>query len=498
MTDPFVEHLDRIGVPVFAVVLGRTKDDHRYPPGWSGFTARGNSKRLQQWEPWDALGAVCGIRMVIIDIDPRNGADREQVATDLMKMACTVHAEIETGGDGVHYYVRANPAVRSTKGLPLWPGVDILAKGRFAYIPGGAGRPEHDYNTYTAERNSNLDGLLEPLDHGDLMFAEFIADQVRLRDIRKPRPDREPTAPIPGNARTGSEPWSRRGKEYLGRTLTQRCNQLAGQPEGGRHYALLDASLVIGSLLSGFQAPPDVIAAATDMLTAASPLPQRETESTVNSGIRIGLGNPWLPPSKNGYTKEWLHQKAEQFLKDQLADGPVPRRTIVVAAAQAGINEKAVMRAATSLKVTSTPQRTYPATVLWALPRLGQNHVEENDSRLGQNHVEEDDSRLGQKPPQLGQNDVEEHDPQLGQNPVERDESGQYVKHRYRPLVPVAPTGTTKPLIHYLEGELHCELCRREITALAVNGETWCHPCYMASREPRRRRTWTEPEWAPQ
>ena len=93
----------------------------------------------QWWLKWpDAnIGLATGSKIVVLDIDPRNGGleSLKQLEIDLGPLPGTV--KVKTGGGGYHYYFAppAFPLKSDTSGKLLLPGVDVLGHGSIAIAP---------------------------------------------------------------------------------------------------------------------------------------------------------------------------------------------------------------------------------------------------------------------------------------------------------------------------------------------------------------------------
>src|SRR5689334_21285504 len=88
----FLYNLLRLRVPVFAP----KPRDGGYDRGkaWQQYTADGNAARLRNFEPdRDALCALCGSVIAVMDADPRNGCDPERVRALLNTLYVQIFAE---------------------------------------------------------------------------------------------------------------------------------------------------------------------------------------------------------------------------------------------------------------------------------------------------------------------------------------------------------------------------------------------------------------------
>ena len=113
------------GVPVFVAYPdpeGKTASGRAtgyiLPKSWQ--TTSANPAYVNAWEPGRALCAVMGHCLDLIDTDPRNGGDAEQLA-DVMP---AIYAEAATPSGGRHFFV-ASMGAGSRDGV--LPGIDIKA-----------------------------------------------------------------------------------------------------------------------------------------------------------------------------------------------------------------------------------------------------------------------------------------------------------------------------------------------------------------------------------
>jgi hypothetical protein len=114
------------GIPVFVAYPDPGKPGDYKPRGsWQTFTA--NPAYVGAWKPGLALCAVMGQGLDLVDIDPRNGGDREAL-NGLMPNVLGVAA---SPSDGHHLFVRSM-GVRSRD--DVLPGIDVKAGD-----PDGAG-----------------------------------------------------------------------------------------------------------------------------------------------------------------------------------------------------------------------------------------------------------------------------------------------------------------------------------------------------------------------
>ena len=153
----FVFAVNALGVPLF---VGRPSGDGSEfirPNRWQQVTADGNAERLALWRPGWAVAALCGVRFIVIDVDPRNGGNTDEIRASLFAAGVRIYAEVSTPGpgDGRHFYVAHHPDITPVTSLT---GVDILATtGRNVFLP-GTQRPKYQGRGYSVVMD-NLDAL---------------------------------------------------------------------------------------------------------------------------------------------------------------------------------------------------------------------------------------------------------------------------------------------------------------------------------------------------
>lgn len=134
--------LTRAGVPVFVARQATNPDGtwradggtggcgYWFPKGWESTPA--DPTTLDAYNPGDALGAVMGHHLDLLDVDPRNGGDDSRAQLVEAGMWPTVYAAAATPSGGTHEFITPLGA-GSRDGVR--PGLDVKG-GR----PDGAGR----------------------------------------------------------------------------------------------------------------------------------------------------------------------------------------------------------------------------------------------------------------------------------------------------------------------------------------------------------------------
>jgi len=91
------------------------------PRGWEQ-TRPGDFTALDQWRHGDALALVTGHLFDVLDVDPRNGGNRDLAQLRSLGLVPPVHAEADTPSGGVHLFVSALGVSKTKRG-----GIDLQA-----------------------------------------------------------------------------------------------------------------------------------------------------------------------------------------------------------------------------------------------------------------------------------------------------------------------------------------------------------------------------------
>ncbi|MEV7826441.1 bifunctional DNA primase/polymerase [Microbacterium enclense] len=91
------------------------------PRSWE-LTRPGDTTALEQWRYGDALALVTGHEFDVIDIDPRNGGDRDLAELRSLGLVPPSYARADTPSGGTHLYVAAHGVHKTKRG-----GIDLQA-----------------------------------------------------------------------------------------------------------------------------------------------------------------------------------------------------------------------------------------------------------------------------------------------------------------------------------------------------------------------------------
>ncbi|MCF6391041.1 bifunctional DNA primase/polymerase [Mycobacterium sp. MBM] len=283
----FVTDLDALAVPVW-VEHPRTdgRDEFRRPRGWQDAWAEHNNIRLGGFEPGMCLCANTGGRLLVVDVDPRNGGDIEAVRQWLTGLNVRVFADVITPSGGRHLYTDGawREDIHTVHGkLPSLPGVDLQAKGANVFVP-GTRRPKYDGKGYEIVVNELAAIRSEGDPDGAANLAAWLAEHAPKR-----------AASAPGQPWNGT-PLDTRQRAYLDAVLTNSVREVTEAVEGTRNDTLNSAAFTLGAFVTG--AGLDCGRAESALLDAADRcgLSRDEAETTVTSGMTAGMDNPRAVP----------------------------------------------------------------------------------------------------------------------------------------------------------------------------------------------------------
>ncbi|RWU85464.1 hypothetical protein CWN80_00245 [Janibacter hoylei PVAS-1] len=193
--DEFLDDLTELAVPIAHAVVGDDEQEFHRPTGWQDSTVDGNAAaRAAHAARGGALLGILGGKVAVVDVDTKNGGSVEDTRALLAQLGVTTYAEIATPSGGRHFHVAGHPdlpsvgASKDREGLTGHPGVEILAAGRNAFLPGTT-RPTYDGRGYEIVSN-NLAALA---DGGDEDSAERLVDWVLAHRATTARGEALPT-----------------------------------------------------------------------------------------------------------------------------------------------------------------------------------------------------------------------------------------------------------------------------------------------------------------
>jgi putative DNA primase/helicase len=290
----FVEHLAAIA-PIFTAEPGVTSEFVR-PSGWQQSTMSSNAARIAAWKPGDALIAVMGGTVAVLDVDVKNGAEPDRVRLLLDAHNVRTFAEVMTPSGGFHFYLAGHPelptvhATGERPGLVGFPGVEVISYAANVFLPGTI-RPKYDGIGYTV-LSDNLEALADGGDpDGAETFARWVAEHRTTTGETF-----EPAEPWTG------EPPDKRQAAYLAAVVGNQHKRIAAmKPSSGRNVAIYEAGLAIGNYVAGAgMVEAEAVSSLLDAATICG-LVGEDGESSVlasiHSGIRNGRRRPRAVPA---------------------------------------------------------------------------------------------------------------------------------------------------------------------------------------------------------
>lgn len=283
----FVVDLNSLHIPLW---IESARDDgkgeFRRPKGWQELWDMHNDIRLAGFEVGKCICANTGRRLIVVDVDPRNGGDIEAVRQWLTSLNVRVFADVITPSGGRHFYIDGawREDIHTAHGkLPGLAGVDLQAKGANVFVP-GTRRPKYDGKGYEIVSN-NLAAIRSGGDpDGAANLAAWLAEHAPRR-----------VAGVPGQPWDGTPPDARQDA-YLTAVLTNTIKDVAEAVEGTRNDTLNSAAFTLGAFVAG--SGLDCARAELALLDAAERcgLSSDEAETTVTSGMTAGMDNPRSVP----------------------------------------------------------------------------------------------------------------------------------------------------------------------------------------------------------
>ncbi|WP_120275406.1 DUF3631 domain-containing protein [Mycobacterium lehmannii] len=286
----FLKDLDSLRCAVWTSGPRRDDEAEFYRPrGWQAADDLWNSARYGSFSMGDCLCANTGGRVIVVDVDPRNGGDIDAVRQWLGGLNVRIFADVITPSGGRHFYIDGawREDINTVHGkLPGLPGVDLQAKGANVFLP-GTRRPKYDGKGYEIVFNDLASMRIEGDEAGAAALAAWLDEHLRKA---VPAVDGQPWDGTPPDARQ---------RAYLKAVLTNSTKEVAEAAEGRRNDTLNRAAFTLGQYVTG--AGLDCGRAETALLEAAERcgLPREEAETTVTSGMTAGLDNPRAVPERD-------------------------------------------------------------------------------------------------------------------------------------------------------------------------------------------------------
>ena len=321
----FIEHLHEVGVRLFTAepggrreavpndegelveVILRQPNDPEFvrPKGWPKLTGAGNQARIAEFRYHNALCAICGKPVAVVDVDPRNGGDIEKVRALLARLKVRIFAEVTTPGGGKHFYVAGHEDLPSTSWkngdeLAAFPGVDIQSHGRNVFLPFTV-RLKYPGKAYTVVFDDLLALGTEGDPEGAKALAQWAAEQ-KCKAARKCAGARHRDF-----AFRRSEPWGGRAPDarqraYLKAVLARCVESVATAPGGTRNNTLNETAFVLGQFIAGAGLDQGLVVPRLIGAASACGLIDEDgmdsVKATIGSGLRAGMEFPRSVPDQ--------------------------------------------------------------------------------------------------------------------------------------------------------------------------------------------------------
>ena len=311
--------LVRAGVPVFLAPAcppdcprpGHDGQGWHYPRAWEA-TPSGDTAAIDMWRPGDALAAVCGHTLDVLDVDPRHGGDVTAAALREAGLIPHVYAAASTPSGGAHWFVASLGCSKDNSGR-LGQGVDYQGG-----CPDGTGRG-FVFIAPTV-RPSQVDGVSRPYvwlrrPDAELVRAEAAGDDTghALADmLRRERPARAVgrASVTPARFATAARRYTMAEAEAY---VWPRVEAFAAQGYDQANYnaRLNDLAVMLGHFVPAFlpRAAAEVAlydAAVACGCVAAPPghryraMGERGVRATIASGLDRGQAEPYVLDTPDG------------------------------------------------------------------------------------------------------------------------------------------------------------------------------------------------------
>lgn len=268
-----------------------SKMEFHLPPSWQLATPDMNV--IEAWRPGDALCAVMGHGVDVIDVDPRNGGDASYEALCAAGLMPTAYGTARTPSGGVHFFVAGLHAAKGHAGV----GIDVQAgaddgTGRgFVYIA----------PTVRVAKAGPEDGKPTPYEWTQRPdFSDMEGDDTGvalgeiLRDARRPPPtlvgvsDPDDPFDLPDNSLSPDD-----AKRIYLPALAKYRNM--GMNDHGFNAALNTTAMILGHFVPDFfsydKAVEVLYEASVHNLSLDYQSPSG-LKSTIDSGLTAGMREP--------------------------------------------------------------------------------------------------------------------------------------------------------------------------------------------------------------
>lgn len=306
--------LDGLKVPLWPASQRGGSREFAFP-AWKGFTHDTNHTRLAALDHADAVcGTTCSA-WAAVDVDTKNGADIDAVASWLDGLGVKPWARIDTPSGGAHFYINPHgkqgnfPSTSSAWSRIGLEGVEVFAGNHFMFLP-GTRRPKYAGRGYRIawikpdqinEDASQLFDELQRAKHdGDAFTVGQPSQPSRVADTSNPA-------------------WT---QAMLDGCITE----LASCPRGGRNAKLNDTALRLGHYIPGGHLERSTVEQALMDACQTNGLISDDgisaVRATIGSGLNTGMAEPMEPPSPQQaltFTPGQPREKASQQTSSEAA-----------------------------------------------------------------------------------------------------------------------------------------------------------------------------------
>ena len=251
------------------------------------FESTTDHPKIQSW--LDTYGhvnwaIVCRVsRMVVFDVDPRNGgtnglAELKKALGSSWVPTFTVATGLYETGDGpergLHFYFQAPPNSKFPANPgESFPGIDIKYNG-YVMAPGSKHKSGVKYE------------VVEPIDVAPI--PKELASRIPKTVAKTAKPSPSPFAPAESASGYGAT------------ALENECVKVSSAPEGNRNSQLFKSGISIGQLIAGGELPPESVEKLIEAAKHAG-LGDSEIEQTLmraDGALDRGVAEPRVSPSR--------------------------------------------------------------------------------------------------------------------------------------------------------------------------------------------------------
>jgi hypothetical protein len=238
-----------------------------------------NPEVIQGW--WTSYpmaniaGSMKGFRrsgLIAFDSDPRHGGSLDALPLSADELHTPT---IKTGGGGTNVIYLASRVYSNSNQL-LPQGIDVRTGNSYLVLPPSLHASGLRYS-WAPEKS--------PWEIPFLPLPEALVPLLKIRDWPvKKRKYSAPDNPLPVDE-TSSHP-------YVQKALREELNKLAQAPEGRRNIILNQVAFCLGQFVQARLLARGNVESMLKDVAKTIGLGERETQATINSGLKAGMANP--------------------------------------------------------------------------------------------------------------------------------------------------------------------------------------------------------------